>query len=236
MKPWIDNLVWIHRTFAFGQTQTRFADENAYVFTRDGDGGAFGWSGGLLVGLNRSPFRARPLRVMTTFGANRQLHDYSGHAGDTWTDGEGFAEIMIPQNVNGRGQSYVCYAVAGVENRIHTAPRATSQVLIGDPKFSIGAAGNGSQTLPYRIFCAAEKAVTLSLACDKEGWTDRSELRAALRARNGSEVAHCTLSAAAASGAGGRPAESTWHDLVLLGSGLPAGGSSFALTVSYTGA
>ena len=111
-------------------------------------------------------FTPRSLRVLTTFGANRQLHDYSGHAGDTWTDRDGFAEITIPQNVNGSGKSYVCYAVAGVENRIHAVPRSTSQVLIGDSKFTIKPAGNSSQTLPYRIFCAAGKPATLSLRCD----------------------------------------------------------------------
>ena len=138
--------------------------------------------------------------------------------------------------MNGSRQSYVCYAVAGVENRIHAVPRSTSQVLIGDPKFTIKAARSGSQTLPYRIFCAAGRAATLSLRCDRRGCTEASELRGSLRARNGNEVARLRLSAAAASGEGGKPAHSAWHDLVLLGTSLPVDGSSYELTVSYTGA
>ena len=80
LKPIIDNLAWIARTFAFGNFEVRWQDKDVFVFTRDGNGAAVGWSGGLLTALNFNTLEARTVTVQTPFGPNRWLHDYTGKA------------------------------------------------------------------------------------------------------------------------------------------------------------
>jgi alpha-amylase len=36
LKPWIDNLIWIHENLAFGTTVTQYVDDNVIVFNRTG--------------------------------------------------------------------------------------------------------------------------------------------------------------------------------------------------------
>ena len=107
MKPLLDNLVWIHENLANGGTVFRWKDFQFVVYERTS------WPN-LLVGLNNDTYDGwKTVTVQTGFGANVQLHDYSGHAGDVWTDGQGNVTIGIPPNNNGAG--YVCYSRAGLE-------------------------------------------------------------------------------------------------------------------------
>ncbi|HTZ88686.1 MAG TPA: hypothetical protein VMA71_00010, partial [Alloacidobacterium sp.] len=105
LQPLIDNLCWISRMFAWGNYEVRWVDRDVHVASRDGNGGAMGWSGGLLTALNFNVLEPRTITCSTPFGANRWLHDYTGHHPDIWTDGNGNATFTIPSNAFSGGQS-----------------------------------------------------------------------------------------------------------------------------------
>ena len=82
LKPEIDNLIWIHEKLAAGPTQQRFLDFNVIAYERLG-------GPHLLVALNNDPTcRARSPSPLD-LGRMWPLHDYSGHAADVVTDGNG---------------------------------------------------------------------------------------------------------------------------------------------------
>ena len=119
----IDNLMWISSTFAFGNLQWQHVEDDVLVWSRDGNGGAIGWSGGLLCGFSRAPEKSWSGWVRTPFAANVHLQDYTGHGPDLWTNADGWVPLTLGPNVNGSAQNYVCYAVAGVNAGIPIRPR-----------------------------------------------------------------------------------------------------------------
>src|SRR5207302_543519 len=123
LKPKIDNLIWIHEHLANGQTWFRHAEYQFVVYERQG-------APGLLVGLNNDIWGGwKTVTVQTSFPPNSQLHDYSGHAGDVWTDWQGRVTFGIPPNDNGGG--YVCYSRVGQDMRLSAPGRATTQLFEG---------------------------------------------------------------------------------------------------------
>ena len=235
LKPWIDNLLWINRTFAFGRATTRFVDDTLIVLSRDGDGGQFGWSGGLLTAINFESFE-RTVTVETGFGAHRQLHDYTGHArGDVWTNGDGTVTITVPGNYFGGGQSYCCFAAAGVGSGIAVAGRATTQTFFGAVDLDIGPAVNGTLRVPQRISCAKGSRIGLAVTADRSGWEAGSEVTVEVTGADGRPVCEARLRVTGTAVAEGT-AEGGWHTLTLTGTGLPNAGSSYELRVTYTGA
>ena len=234
LKPQIDNLVWINRTFAFGRTETRFVDDDAFAYTRDGDGGQWGWSGGLLVGLNRNPIAARTLTVQTGFGPHAPLHDYTGHAPDVWTDATGLATITIPSNVDGSAQSYVCYARAGVRYTVPITRRSTTQVYIGDERLSVKPVRNGTQTLLYPIYCA--RGSRLQLALQVEAVTEAATVRVEVIDPSGSVRSWGTARGATAASFEAEVSDEGWCTLQLVGAQLPVDGANYTLSATYMGA
>ncbi len=177
LKPWIDNLVWIHRTFAFGKTVTRYVDDSVIVLDRDGDGGRYGWSGGLLAAMNWDTWNARAITCATSFGANVRLHDYSGHHADIWTDGNGNASFTIPSNAFGGGESYCFFARAGVSGEPGLKPRMTTQKFFGADDLDLAAAKAGSSSVVVRVWAKNKPALsilpeTLSASAieESDGW------------------------------------------------------------------
>jgi len=145
LKNSLDNLIWIHEHLANGATQYRWKDFQFVVYERLGPPN-------LLVGLNNDTANAwKTVTVQTGFGPNVQLHDYSGHSGDLWTDGQGNATIGIPPNVNGTG--YVCYSRARLDKPNQVPRQATTQVFEGAPDLDIGPALAGEETIIGRIWC-----------------------------------------------------------------------------------
>jgi alpha-amylase len=148
------NLIWIHEHLANGQTAVRWKDFQFIVFER------LAWPN-LLVGLNNDPSNDwKTVYVQTAFGANVPLHDYSGHAGDLWTDGAGMATIGIPPNHNGSG--YVCYSRAHLDAPNAITRLATTQVFEGAADLDIGPAVGGRTTTIGRIWCDAGTDVRLT--------------------------------------------------------------------------
>jgi len=163
LKPMIDNLVWIHENLSNGQTTFRWKDYQFVVYERTG------WPN-LLVGLNNDMNNGwKTVTVQTGFGGNVHLHDYSGHAGDVWTDWQGNVTIGIPQNDYGQG--YVCYSRAGLDRSNPVDRHHTTQVFEGAEDLDIGPAVGGKTVKIGGVWCDAGFPIELSPEPDTTGLT-----------------------------------------------------------------
>ncbi len=163
LKPFLDNLIWIHENLANGETVFRHKEFQTVVYERT-------VTPNLLVGLNNDMYNGwKTVTVQTGFGPNVHLHDYSGHAGDVWTDAQGNVTIGIPQNDNGHG--YVCYSRAGLDRPNPVYRQQCHQVFEGAADLDIApAAPNQTQTIG-RIWCDAGFSVTLTPQSNATGLT-----------------------------------------------------------------
>jgi alpha-amylase len=153
LKPKIDNLIWIHEKLANGTTWFRHAEYQFVVYERQG------WPG-LLVGLNNDIWGGwKTVTVPTSFGPNTQLHDYSGSAGDVWTDWQGQVTIGIPPNDNGAG--YVCYSRAGLGGALTADGGATTQLFEGADDLLTGDA-TATGAAVGRIWCDANTEISIT--------------------------------------------------------------------------
>jgi len=169
LKPKIDNLVWIHENLAAGNTVCRFKDFQAIVYERQG-------GPNLLVGLNNDAQGGwRTLSVQTGFGPNIQLHDYTGHAGDVWTDAGGSVTIGIPPNNNGLG--YVAYSRTGINRPFAAVPHRVTQTFAGASDLDIGPAVEGKTLQVGRIWCAAGSQINALFAPIPAGWPAGAQLQ-----------------------------------------------------------
>jgi alpha-amylase len=235
LQPLIDNLCWISRTFAFGAFERRWVDRNVYVYTRDGNGGIAGWSGGLLIGLNFDTLSPHTVTVLTAFGANQSLHDYTGHAPDIVTDDFGNATITLPANTSSSGQSYVAYAHGGVDKPVALVPRRTTHTFIGDRTRDVMPVLNGDQTLPQRIHVAKGSEIVFTLRIDKTGWTSSTTVFATISGPDAQVIATERVLLHETVNSGGHAIETGFHTVLLTGYGLPTEGSDFEADVTYLG-
>lgn len=86
LRPYIDPLLHVNRTFAFGKTNAEYLDDKVIALSRDDDGGSVGQSARLLTVLNLDAYNKRKIICHTPFGSNMYLHAYAGHHDDIWTD------------------------------------------------------------------------------------------------------------------------------------------------------
>ena len=233
LKPLIDNLCWISRTFAFGGYQVRWVDKDVHVASRDGNGGAVGWSGGLLTALNFNVLVPRTITCSTPFGPNRWLHDYTGHHPDISTDGNGNATFTIPSNANSHGQSYLCFAPGGVNQPVPQPRHTTTQTYTAAIDLDIMPATNTSQQLPQRIYCAQNTMISLSL---KANVPTGATLSATAVSPNGKTISYDRIGSNPTN-LSGKASATGWHAISIEGNGLPSGGGlDYQLAVTYTGA
>ena len=167
LKPEIDNLIFIHEQIANGDTLQRFKDFDVFAYERLA--GAH-----LLVGLNNDPNVARTITVFTGFGANVELHDYTGHSGDVRTNGGGQVTITIPRNVDGLG--YVCYSRMGIGKAFHAQTHAVKQAFEGAQDLDIKPAATDQPVQIGRIFCEIGKQIRGALKFDATDWTASTTL------------------------------------------------------------
>jgi len=228
LKPPIDNLIWIHENLAFGSSATRWGnDRQVYVFERLG-------YPGLLVGLNNDQWSGYTRNVQTNFGAHVQLHDYTGHQGDVWTDERGMVSITLPRNENGTG--YVCYSRVGYTQGFSINRRTTTQTFFGAADLDIGPAANGLQVRAGRVWCQQGTTLETEFSPETTGWQSDSEILVEILDPQTQVLASQSCRANQKSGAlkvGVK--ESGWHALQLTGQGLPAGGSAYEMAVTYVG-
>lgn len=162
MGATINNLIWIHEKIANGATTQRWKNNLVFVYERTG--GAH-----LLVGLNNNTGYNYVLTCATGFGANKQLHDYTGHAADVWTDGSGNVTLSLPPAVNGMG--YVCYSVPGISGGFTASQLSTTQEYAGAQDLDIKPADNTATNQVCRVYVQAGKTVTGALYYDTTSWT-----------------------------------------------------------------
>jgi galactose oxidase len=180
LKPVIDNLIWIHETLADGPTLQRWKDFNVFAYERLG--GVH-----LLVGLNNDPNNARTINVATGFGPNVGLHDYTGHAPDAGTDGNGNVTLTIPQNANGLG--YVCYSIQNQGGDFAVTPSAVTQDFDGAADLDILPALSGTAVQAGRIWCAANSPASAVLKPVTDGWTAATAISVQLLAPDSTVLA-----------------------------------------------
>jgi alpha-amylase len=233
LNPWIDNMIWVNRTFAFGAAVIRWCDQNVIVLSRDGNGGASGWSGGLLTCLNFDTMNSHTVTVQTTFGGNRHLHDYAGHGPDVWTDGFGQVTITVPSNAYSGGESYLFYAPSGVTSPIQRTERSITQSIYGAADLDLPPARNLTRFL-NKIYCEKNKAISLKLIADRTGWNGNSNLQVQLVAPNGTPAVGCVLPITGTAKGESVTTQSGLHTLKMTGNFLPVLGSSYELEVTYT--
>ncbi len=223
LKPWIDNLVWIHENLARGPTTTRWNDPRVIVLERLG-------APGLLTALSNDVWNSRTITCQTAFGAYAHLKDYTGRHGDIWTDGSGQATFTIPSNAYGSGRSYLCFSRPGADRAMPLEERSTTQTFFGADDLDIPAIPANGAARAGRVWCAAHRP-----------------LRARLQAGTGRPAGSLEVEAVAPSGkvaatGGASPngnsfdvitGEAGWYELRVTGHGLPAP-APYELEINYT--
>ncbi len=163
LKPKLDNLIWIHGKLASGGTVQKWKDDDVFAFERQG-------GPRLLVALNDNGSSWRTITVSTGFGANTKLRDYTGHAGDVWTDGNGNVTIGVPPNNGGLG--YVCYSRDGIGGSFGGPNYAVTQEFAGAMDLDIKPADNKATVTVGRVYAQSGKALSAALFWDKAGWSN----------------------------------------------------------------
>lgn len=123
-KPLLDNLCWFSRTFAFGNYEKRWQDKDIFAYTRDGAGGAVGWSGGCLVVVNFNTYNARTITVQTTWQEGQSVHNYSATGVNEYytVAAGGKLAVTVKSNYFSDGQSYLLIAPSGVNHPVKMKP------------------------------------------------------------------------------------------------------------------
>ena len=229
LKPWIDNLVWVHQMLANGPTDVVHADAKSYVFRRTGEPG-------LLVALNNDVWNPgwTTVRVWSGFSPGTVLHDYTGKNGqDCAVDEQGYVTFGIPPAANGMG--FGCWAPNWLGGSIAVKPRATTQTIFGAPDLDVPAATNGRITVSPRFYIAKGSPIGIAFSAKTAGWSEASSVTVQLIGPSGAPAGGTAQGVSGpATVAHSAAAETGWHTLVLTGAGLPAAGSSFEASVTYS--
>jgi alpha-amylase len=169
VRDYLMNLIWCHQKLNFktGAYLVRWQAQDALVIER---------SAKALIGVNDSWSTWQQVTVQTNFGANVQLHDYSGaNSNDIWTNGSGQATLWIPpcdgSNIR---RGYCVWGPAGISGGFAPSQKVTTQEWemandLGDKHASSlkqgGALPVNSQALRVvgRIFAESGKLITLNL-------------------------------------------------------------------------
>jgi alpha-amylase len=235
LKPIIDNLTWICRTFAYGNLAVRWQDKDVLVLTRDGNGGEVGWSGGLLTALNFNTLAARKVTVQTTFGPNRWLHDYTGKHNDIWTDNSGNATFTIPSNAFSSGESFLCFAPGGVTQPVPAKSRRTIQVFHGDLTLDVMPVTNKPYLLPQRLRIAAHSELTVKFTFHRDTLPKAAEVLVEILDSTARTIVTGNTRSGPSVGIDINITKVDWYSIRITGFGLPDAGENFTLSVTYLG-
>jgi alpha-amylase len=222
LKPWIDNLIWIHETLAAGPTVNRWIDGKVIVLNRTG------WPG-LLTALNFDTWNVREITCDTAFGPNAQLHDYTGRHPDIWTDGQGQATFRIPSNAFQDGQSYLCFSRPGFGAPVSRPPRRTTQTFFGAVDLDTAPATPGRSVQATRIWCRAGTPLRAELVAIPRDGMQTQDVSFAIHSPSGATRAAGSAHAEGVAGTTG------WHKLSVEAATSAMGSASYELTVEYAG-
>lgn len=154
LKPFIDNLIWIHEKLAGGDTIFRHSEYQFVVYERTGNPG-------LVVGINNDMSPTWKAVTIQTSKPNTHWHDYSGHNPvDCWSDNNGMLTFGIPPNNNGLG--YVCFAPIGNYGSFNPEWNQTTQVFYGANDLDISPAVPKETIIVGRIWCKENSHITIN--------------------------------------------------------------------------
>jgi alpha-amylase len=227
LKPWIDNLIWVHENLASGDTMTRYIDDKVIVLNRTGDPG-------LLTALNFDTLNRRSITCETAFGRSEQLHDYTGRHRDIWTDEQGQATFVIPSNALQSGQSYLCFSRPGYGAAFDLRPRPTSQTFFGADDLDIPSLRNGVVSIG-RVHTGRGSRVRATLDPAGHAWVLGASILLEIVEPDGRVSGRQTIAHGKAAGAlEVRSNAAGWHTFRATASGL-AGAVPYELAVTYDG-
>jgi alpha-amylase len=163
-----------------------------------------------------------------------QLHDYSGHHADVWTNEQGMVSITVPPNDNGK--SYVCFSRVGYAEGFTLNPRTTTQTFFGAIDLDTGPANNGQGVQVGRIWCQSGTRLNAAFNPDTTQWgttgqtvfevVDSSARTLATQNHRGHGMSSPIDTIIQETG---------WHTLRVTGQALPAAGAPYEAIVTYTG-
>lgn len=227
LKQPIDNLTWIHANLVNGGTMTRYSDATVYIFERVGYPNC-------LVALNNDVWNPswKTINVQTGFGANVQIHDYTGHNNtDYWTDGNGRVTIGIPPGANGHG--YGCWSRANLDHKITPPSYSTTQTFFGADDLDIP--GTNNNTIKAgKVWVAAGSPIYSEMHADRTGWVMSSVINWEIIDANATTIGTGSLDLTGGGLLQGKAVLTGWHTVMVTSAGLPTGGSSFDVMITYT--
>jgi alpha-amylase len=225
LKALINNLVWIHEKIADGETRERFKDDDVFAYERLG-------GSHLLAAINDNGATDRTVSIAAGFGPNVQLHDYTGHSGDVFTDGNGNVNIRIPKN------SFVAYSRTGIDGGFHASQFAVTQEFAGATDLDIKPADNTDFVTVGRIFAQSGNTIRADLFYDGKDWTpatkieldldDPTDTKVSVLARTAADHEFGTMSFV--------PQQTGWHTFRIRSVDTPAQNEKpiYFLKVTYT--
>ncbi len=172
----IANIIWCHQKLNFkkGSYKVRWQAQDLLIVER-------GYKAGpensyAIIGVNDSYTNWQAATIQTDFGANKQLHDYSGaNTNDIYTDAQGRVTINVPPcNGTNLRKGYCIWGPAGISGGFAPAQRNTTQEWemaddLGDNHASSlkqgGAlpASSTAQRTAGKIFAENGKAITVKI-------------------------------------------------------------------------
>jgi hypothetical protein len=174
--------------------------------------------------------------VETGFGPHVFLHDYTGHAPDLRTDGQGRLTITLPPNKSGLG--YVCYSRQGITGEPTRLPgHAVTQDCEGARDLDIPPASNTGFGDVCRIWAAAGSPIRGSLHFDTQSWAADTQLELELLSPTGESLAARSFDASAqGESLTATPEASGWHTFRIRAVNAPAANQrpSYRLSTHYT--
>jgi len=125
----IANIIWCHQKLNFkkGAYKVRWQAQDLLIIERGYNAGPE--NSYAIIGVNDNWNTWQSATIQTDFGANVQLHDYSGaNSSDIWTDGTGKATIYVPPcNGSNVRRGYCIWGPAGVTGSFNPTQRSTTQ-------------------------------------------------------------------------------------------------------------
>jgi alpha-amylase len=125
----IANIIWCHQKLNFkkGTYKVRWQAQDLLIIERGHNAGPE--NSYAIIGINDSWSTWQNATIQTDFGANVQLHDYSGaNSSDIWTDGTGKATIYVPPcDGSNTRRGYCIWGPAGVTGSFSPSQRSTTQ-------------------------------------------------------------------------------------------------------------
>src|SRR5262249_55630863 len=146
----------------------------------------------LLTAINFDTWNARTITCDTSFGADAELHDYTGRHPDIRTNGQGQATFRVPSNGFHAGQSYLCFSRAGCDAPVRRIARPTIQTFFGASDLDTAPATPGRSVQPGRIWCRAGTPIRAELAITPHGGMGVGDVSFAVLSPSGETIAAST--------------------------------------------